>query len=544
MNKKLHFNKPQLRSMLIGAPTEILIAGRGTGKTVGVLAPKTSNVYLRTMPRSKGFAVGATYNQLLTRTLPELIGGWQRLGYQNGVHFIVGKRPPAQWMKTWNWKGPYALPLDFRYFISWYNGAGVQMISQDGIGTSNGVSFDWGFGDEAKLLNEEKLKRELLPANRGLIPEFASNPYHHGITFTSDMPTGTAGAWLLENAEKVDHTVLNQIWEVQTAIFKLKHLFSQATGGIKKEIGKQIQVLNDELSDLRRGFLYYHEASALDNIHALGMEYILNQLRDTSTFEFDTQILNIRPMRLENGFYPDFDEEYHGYFASDHTYLDSLGFDLSKISAIDCRRDADLDLNQPLHIAIDYNRRIHPMTIGQLPAGEIRILKGLHSLYPGKLDEVLDLFIDYYRPHKRRLLYYWYDHTAVGDQHRTRICDDVVSRLSKAGWSVKRMYTGQAPTHESKYRMYGKLLQEPNEFGRVLRLNRENCSNLITSVNRAGVTKGKNGFEKDKSTEHDEKFPAEDSTHYSDSMDMLIDGALNSGLSLTYEEGGYGSTIL
>ena len=61
MKTQLHFNKPQLRSIMIGAPDEYLVAGRGTGKSEGVLAPKSANCYLRTMPRGTGVFVGATY---------------------------------------------------------------------------------------------------------------------------------------------------------------------------------------------------------------------------------------------------------------------------------------------------------------------------------------------------------------------------------------------------------------------------------------------------------------------------------------------------
>jgi len=79
----------------------------------------------------------------------------------------------------------------------------------------------------------------------------------------------------------------------------------------------------------------------------------------------------------------------------------------------------------------------------------------MHALYPGKLKEVIKLFTEYYKAHKRKFVYYWYDHTAVGDDNETRKCDEVVSTLNKAGWSVKRMYIGKAPGHETKYRMWG-----------------------------------------------------------------------------------------
>lgn len=530
IKRKLHFNRPQLRSMIIGAPVEYLVAGRGTGKSEGVLAPKSAKCYLGTMPRSTGVAVGATYNQLLTRTLPALIAGWERLGYRMGKHYLVGQRPTEKWKKMWKWEGPYRPPLDYKYFISWWNGAGAHMVSQDRTGSANGITIDWIIGDELKLLNAEKLKTELFPANRGIIPAFSGNPYHHGMTFTTDMPVGTAGRWILDMAKKMDSDRVKQILTIQKMAYHLRKQSVKARKPQKVEISKQLEVLEEELMELRKGLLYYHEASTLENIHALGVDYIKQQLRDTTTFQFDTQILNIKPRQVEEGFYPDFDEEKHGYFAADNSYLDNLGFDLSAIQSINCLRDADRDNDAPLHITLDYNRRIHPLVVGQVYDDEMRILKGLHSLYPLKLKDVMKQFNEYYAPHKRRLVYYWYDHTAVADDNESRKCDEVMEQLKAGGWVVIPMYIGQAPSHEVKYRMYGHIFTESGKYTRKLTMNRENCDDLITSIGLAPAEQRKDGFGKDKSSEKDPNFPANESTHYSDALDTLVYGVFESGL--------------
>ena len=531
---KKHFNKPQLRSMLIGAPVEVVTAGRATGKTVGILAPKSANNYLGTMPRSTGTAICATFTQGYSRTLKELIRGWQMLGYQMDEHFIVGKRPTEKWIKKWNWKGPYAPPLDYKHIITWYNGAVLQIISQDRPGSTNGMSIDWGIGDEVKLLSFEKLTSEWMPANRGIIPAFANNPYHHGYTFTTDMPVGSSARWILDYADKMDKNKLNDILAVISARYQIEQLRNDAKGNLKKKYEIQIDILNEELNDLRKGFLFYHEASTLENIHALGIDYIKQQLRDTSVFQFETQILNLRPLRLEDGFYPDFDEEHHGYFAEDASYFDNSSIDYSN-PQFDCRKDKDLDLNKPLHLSLDYNRRIHPMVIAQTPKDEIRILKGIHSLYPDKLDKALQMFCDYYKFHNKKVVYYWYDQTAVGEQHATRICDDVMGYLRKNGWTVIPCYIGSNATvksnHEARYRMYGHLFKEDGYYKDKIRLNRENCNKLILSVQLAQTERKYKGFSKDKRSEHDNKFPAEESTHYSEALDTLVQGLLESGVS-------------
>ncbi len=523
---KKHYNKPQLRSAIIDAPSEVCIFGRGTGKTTKVLARKTAVKYFDTMPRGTHVILNATFTQAFSRTLKELIRGWQDIGYVMGHHFLVGTRPTEKWIKMWNWKGPFAPPLDYKYFISWWNGAVGQLISQERAGSSNGISIDSISGDEAKYFNEEKFNTELMPANRGIIPAFENNPYHHGITLTTDMPVGTGGRWLLDKVNAMDKEAINQIWKLQSIKYTLKYVqFPKASKSTCKEIEKQIKVIDEELNSLRKGLLYYHEASTIDNIHALGLEYIKQQLRDTSKFQFDTQILNIRPLRLEDGFYPDLDENYHGYFAEHESYFDNRIINPFN-SELDCRKDRDLDIDAPVHIAIDYNRRIHPIVTGQDNGKEIRAIKCIHSLYPGKLKEALKLWCEYYTYHKKKIVYYWYDHTAVGGENETEKYLDVIDALERDGWTVVPMYIGKAPGHETKYRMWGRLLSEDGYYKRVFRANRENCDKLFLSMGLAEAEQRKDGFGKDKKSEHDPKFPAEESTHYSDAADMMIFGML------------------
>lgn len=549
MKVQKHFNKPQLRSISIGAPKEVVVAGRATGKTVGILAPKTSKCYFKTMPRGTGVLIHSTFTQAFTRTLKELVRGWQMLGYRHEHHFLVGQRPSDKWKKRWKWEGPYAPPFEYKYFVSWYNGAVAQIVSQERIGSSNGLSIDWIAGDEARLLNHERLQTELFPANRGIIPAFADNPYHHGFTFTTDMPVGSSGQWILDMFNQMDLQKVNDIWKLLTTRFIMYHLAKTGNAAQKAEAKKQIEVLTDELKELRKGLLLYHEASTLDNIHTLGIEYIKEQLRNTDPLTFDIQILNLRPLRLEDGFYPDFDEDVHGYFSENASYFDNTEIDILN-PQLDCRKDAidgncgDLDMNAPLHIAMDYNKRIHPISVAQVHKDELRFVNALHSLYPGKLKEAVNLFCDYYKPHKRKLVYYWYDHTAVGDQHETRPCDDVMAILRKRGWIVKGLYIGHQPGYEERYRMWGDVLTDSDKYSRKIRFNRENCRFLIGSIQRAGTRRTTAGFEKDKRPEQDPKVPAYDATHHSDAADTLAFGVLESKMAFGNESRGNGGILM
>lgn len=534
ISKQMHFNKPQLRSLYIAAPFELGIMGRGLGKTTKILATKSAQCYFKELPRSTGTNINATFTQAYSRTLKELIKGWQDLGYIMDVHFIVGKRPSEKWIKKWNWKGPYAYPMDFKHVVCWFNGAVMQLISQDRPGSTNGMSIDWGIADEVKLLNYDRLAAEWYPANRGIIPDFVGNPYHHGYTFTTDMPVGNSGRWLFELSEKMDSNKISELWKDIAAEYELKKIIKSAKGNIKKQLIAQLSLLQEDMRDLRKNLFYYQEASTLENIHALGVDYIKQQLRDTSTFLFDIQILNLKPLRLEDGFYPDFEEEYHGYFSENATYFDNSEIDYTK-PIFDCRKDSDLDINRELHIALDYNRSIHPIVVGQpsIDNKEFRILNGLYELYPKKLKAAIKSFTEYYKFHKKKVVYYWYDHTAVGEQHETRICDDVMTELMNAGWVVIPMYLGNitySSSYEKRFRMYGDIFKEDGKYPMILRFNRENCNKLILSIQMTEVTKYEDGFRKNKKTEHDGKTPPEESTHFGEALDVMTFGVFESKL--------------
>jgi hypothetical protein len=39
--------------------------------------------------------------------------------------------------------------FEYKYFMSWWNGGGAHIVSQDRLDSSNGITVDWIIGDEA-----------------------------------------------------------------------------------------------------------------------------------------------------------------------------------------------------------------------------------------------------------------------------------------------------------------------------------------------------------------------------------------------------------
>lgn len=525
----VHFNKPQIRSMIVDAPEEWGVMARGTGKTKGIIAPKSTR-YVTMMPRCTGVFVAATFQQLLTRTLPPVIAGWERLGYKNGVHFLVGQKPTETWKRTWNWQGPYHMPFNFEYFISWFNGAGIQMISQDRAGSSNGTSIDWIMGDEAKLLSESRLKEELFPANRGIHRELVNNPHHHGKTFTTDVPIGTAGRWIFEKENEMNRETLAAIITLQIKVYDLKQKLKTTTSANQQaSLHHSIAHAEKLMNVFRRGFVYYHEASILDNIDAVGIEYVKEEMRSLSKFLFLTSMLNKRPYKVEDGFYPALNEDYHGYFAYDYHQHENIGYNFALLSQLDdSRKDADVNHNEPLHMAWDFNRRIWPVVTGQpvIDASgtpTLRTLSAIHVLAPKGIEDALDKWANYYLHHKRKVVCFWYDHTALGET-RKPIRDDIVEGLRKRGWVVIECYIGQTVGHETRYTLAHNLLSENGKTPWQVRFNRDNCKFLLLSMYQTQAEERHKGYGKHKQPERDKKFPAEEAPHFGDAWDTLMYG--------------------
>lgn len=532
VTKALHYNLPQLRSRIVDAPFETLIAGRGTGKTEGVIADKSARI-MDAMPRVSGVFVGATFQQLLTRTLPPVIKGWEKLGYKLGVHYLIGQKPPERWRRMWKWQGPYQLPLKYDYVISWWNGAGAQLISQDRIGSSNGLSIGFIMGDEGKLLNHDRLKEELFPANRGLMAAFANNPHHHGVTFTSDMPVGTGGRWLLENENEMDNERVRQILKLQAKVQEL-HARDGDNSAMLAGIGNALNLL-------RKDLVYYHEASTLDNLDGLGVKFIRQLMRDLDPFTFNTAILNRKPRRLEDGFYPDLDEEKHGYFSYDYHRFETVGYDFEALSSAGAEADGDYNDKKTMHVSMDNNRRLMPMVVSQREGNEIRCINSFYSEDPEKIGATVKKFCDYYRHHKRKVVYLWFDHTLISETgHSGSAATEIAKAFKKREWIVIERYIGQALGHSVRYNMYGHLFGEDGYYRQIIRINRDKCAHLLSSMYLTPAERKRDGFGKDKRAELDPNVPALEAPHFGEALDMMVCGILETDL--VWEDDTVGST--
>lgn len=516
--KALYMNPAQLDVYNIGAHTTIVVAGRRFGKTHGVVAPWLKR-NIEQMPQSSGGIVCATFQQALTRTLPGTLMALEDMGYRRDLHYVVGVRPPS----SLGFKEPVRRPISYDRVISFYNGSVLYLISQDVPGSSNSLTLQYIMGDEAKFLNFDKLKDETFPANGGFPGPWRDCPWLNSMLFVSDMPAGKKGSWFLNYADQMDAELIQAIRVCLTQITRY------STPPLSSYAERQLVYWRGKLAELRRNAVYYKECSSIENVALLGEKYIRQMKRDLPPLVFLTSILSIRPGKLRDGFYPALADR-HVYTAFNNAYLETLNYDLSKISSVDCRQDSDLERSQPICVAFDYNANINWLVAGQVQGRELKVLKSFYVKYGRKLRELVDDFCAYYQTAATRQIVLYYDSTGISSNYAVDNNDFVTvisSQFEQNGWSVALKYIGSPVKHHEKYLMLDQAFKGQNNLLTPM-FNEQNNEALLLALRTAGVRIGSQGFQKDKSGEkhaESEEDVLEYRTDGTDAFDTLFLGA-------------------
>jgi hypothetical protein len=471
-DQPIQFTLPQLLAIMAPQKHRYLEWSRGAGKST-VLAWSIKEKPLQ-MPRGSFFLVGETYNQILTRTLPGTINGLEKLGYKKDIHFFVGRKAPVKW----KWNEPYEPPLNYDHAIHWVSGAVTHLISLDMPNSGRGLNTDGGDGDEAALFDYDKLFANVLTTNRGNIDRFGKCPLHHSLTFASSVPMTNKGKWLYKMEEEA-----------------------------KKEPNR----------------ILYLRANSEHNRHNLGDDWFDENKRIMTPLIYNAEILNIRPDRVDGGFYPQFNESLHTADFYDNSFLLKLGHDFDKAKSAGCLADGDLRRNQPIHIALDYGSNINTIHSEQEYDGTSHGLSSMFIKSPETLDVLINKYCDYYSAQQCKIVHYHYDHTAVATTANSRVTfkDTVIETFNKRGWSVVEHYHGKAPSHHSKFLFWSTFLKGTDTRLPRYMLNKSNCKYMIVSMQQAGVIQSRNGFEKDKRPEKQKNAVDEETTHFSDAGDTL-----------------------
>lgn len=523
--RQIYTTKVNAAIQLVKPQNLYVVAGRATSKSMDILASRTLDI-VRSMPRAKFALTADTYVNLRTNILPQLIAGWEMQGVYEGRDFVVGDEPDTAWVK------PIFRSQMFKHTLHWRNGCSFIFKSLDRPSINAGDSFTHMFGDEAKYMKRDRI-RKALPAIRG-DKQFYPSHYFGGQTFTTDMPNLHSGDddWILDMESRMDKNQIRLIAEsarvAQDLELQLYELLQSGTEGKKvRNLQRQVDRWKNDLAVIRKGSTMFLVASTLVNIERLGMEYLTAQFESLGAEELKSAILSFKP-RLETGarFYPNLSRA--------NFYADGVDYDIldqTDYRNIDCTSLRYLNFGDALEAGYDHGRMVS-LVVGQTQGQTRRVLKNFYRLPPAHIRELADDFVEFFKPHKVKILRIWVDRATFNYKDSNA---DVAGQLKHdleydidgkpTGWVVQIMNYGQKNIeHDEEYRLMKVMMEGRDARFKQILIDEYNCAELKSSLEMAPLTQDSKGrLKKDKSSESlpDAKLPTQ-STNFSDAFKYLI----------------------
>lgn len=547
----LHLNNPQLISAINNPKSQVDIWGRGTGKSF-IIGWEMNNI-IRTMPRSISSITGQTYGQLLTRTLPSTFKFLEQLGYKRyvpgeGGHYVIGEKPPKHFLT------PYEPVLNHKNFISFSNGTGFLMLSQERMGSARGPNVDREIVDEALTINKERYDQETSPTNRGNEEYFgmrAEKPVriHHGFRYVSSMPFMPEQRWLLNFGNYYEEEAGIRLFEVWNRIVKMQ---LDLISAYKTEDRAAFRAIWNEIIRIKRKIapfasrtgLLFTLANAFDNIENLGMSYIVREYDKQALLTFLIEILNWVIDRVENCYYQLEAGRHIYYDASNDAYIRSVAetsnYDFGKLEKSDSRFDLDCNPNQPLEVVPDWGARISLFSVGQERnfnfvtkiTEPVDCVINEFYVKPDEssgvmIDDLVDQFCTYYEHHsKKEVIYFrdrYGDHRQPNAKNSKPYNEQAIERFTRNKWVVRQqVHKGMEPPQHEKYLLWLNILKGDNPaFPKVI-FNGKNCKYTLISMSNTGLRESNGKFEKDKRSEQRKNVLPEEATHFGDAVDKRI----------------------
>lgn len=522
-------------NIMLAKPRDLyLYAGRGLGKTTDIIAGRSEDI-VHEMPRGNFVFTSDTYMNLMTNIVPNIIQGWEdRYDFFEGIHFVVDREPPAGWDRPY-----YGRTLQYKHTISTRNGCKFFLTSLDRPSANAGLSVVHIFGDESKYLREKKLNK-LFPTLRGNPKLFGHSPYYLGKTFVSDMANPLLGEddWMLRMEENMNKEDIIQAIQAGLVVNNIGiELFKAEEGGASykeiENIKRRLALWEARWNKARKGTVFFNIVSSYANADILTADYFDNLLKTLDFEEYKTSVLSIRKtLANEERFYARLNDRHFYQDGYDYSLIDRhrLRDELKEISLMlrYCNHDA------PLEAGFDSGNMLSLVVGQESPSGGIyRVLKNFYTLPPKWIRDLGDMFVEYFKHHRQKRLFLWYDRAA--NQYRS-VGQDVATKLKNAiekdrfgkdtGWEVKLMSIGQADImHTEEFDLMNVLMSESDRRFPKLRIDQFNCKELKSSLELAPILPG-TGNEKVRKDKRSEKLAPNrlpmESTNMSDAFKYLI----------------------
>lgn len=468
--KKVELTIPQISAVLSKQPKKFFEWGRGSGKST--LLGYFTKELVKQMPRASFGLVGSTYSQILSRTLPSTIEGMEMFGLYQDVDYVIGRSGKKQGFEM-----PFQPPNQWNNIIHFSNGAIFQLVSLDNPNTGRGLNSYAIEGDEAALLDPEKLYNNVKTTNRAKKDIFKNSPLLGAEIYASSTPLTKKGKWFIEN---------------------------------------------EALARSNPEKYYFSKANALSNPNLRKEWFEEMRLESPSQMLYEAEILNIRPREITNGFYGNIIPDVHYYTDYDNGYLESI-VDFKDKTHYNCLQDNDVLRHKPLIMSFDFGL-FNCCVVSQLNDDQYNILKSFWVKSPKLLTDMLvEDVLPYYYPHPEKIVYLYggHDgHVRIPNSNKT-LFQQIEEIFLMHGWKVITLAKANTYTHHEKYICINALLKGYNRLPKI-RINEHNNKDLIIALEHTEAREGKSGIEKNKSDERNKSFAQEHAPHLTDAFDHPV----------------------
>ena len=509
------------------------ILGRASAKTTQFQAMRIQQAVTE-CPGAPFVWVADTYTNLHKNVIPSVLEGLRFLGWEDGVHFVIDRQPPIEWQRQM-----YNVIDKYKHVMTFYNGFTFTFVSLDRPSIGAGRSFVGLFGDEVKYWPEEKFTN-IRKAVRGYRARYGDSPWYRSLSLTSDMPnpnhTGEY-TWVMKLAKLMDKDRVKLLLQTGQALNETRRRYADALGtGDERAIalaGRNMQRWQERWDSLRRGTTLFMVASTLINADVLGEEFFSEEIA-AGLEGIDTNLLSI-PQKLEA------DQLFYTTLTARDFYRDGSLHEVVEQHPYGWQEDCSvlryLLPGRPLEAGMD-DGNMKSMVIGQHQGREYRVLKEIYTLPPDNERQLADRFLEYFAPHKTRLLRLYHDRSMnnyqrQGNDMARRIKQAIEVRAdgTRSGWRVQLMSRGQGNigSHQ-EYNFFSALFarQLERQLFRLL-IDAENCPCLKSEMETCPIVVAEDkrtGRKEVRKQKKGDKLPTQrlpqESTNLTDALKYLI----------------------
>ena len=520
---EIYNNKMQLKASVIDAKNMFVEAGRAAGKTVWFARRFMDVGY--SMPGELSFFGHKTYIALLTNVVPSLLnylktpqGVYGNPMLREGKDFVAGEKDLPRHFN------PPRYPIENpNHSIVLANGHHYRLVSSDQPDSVAGASGVHAFIEEMKHSKGDKVKTRIFPALRGGAPMIRKSHYWGGITGVSDTARVDLGEddWFMAYEKQINPELIREIvtvfFHINEALYNIETYRRQISESkdpsvvvqLQEKISRHQRVVDrwsPTLSTMRKAATYYLKASTFVNKDMLGFEFFKTQFESLQQEEFLTAIANIRPKKVADLFFSGWDD-------AKHTFDDSYNIDVYKINIKDeFKLDASclkyLDREKPLIIGYDPGH-FSSIVVAQedRKSNTIRILKEFYVWIPKNQGDLASMIYEFFGPTmKNKKIVFYYDRAGnkTRAEHDKIVTDARImqSELKKCGFNVDMKNEKQRTIfYYEHFKLLQMMLGENLRTFPRLRVDENECKNLVSAINISPVDRRDGKIILDKSSE-------------------------------------------